>query len=111
MVLVRVRRPFPWRSGAFAVCLYRDLVAAWSHNGWRVMERIRADEVGTYLRGKMGLVVGPGFTINPGVMAELSSHLASEFGVERRDNFLETGDRCLEAGIAEDRLRDGIRQF
>jgi hypothetical protein len=75
------------------------------------MERIRADELGTYLRGKMGLVVGPGFTINPGVMAELASHLASEFGVESRDSFLETGDRCLEAGISEDLLRDAIRQF
>ena len=41
----------------------------------------------------------------------LEVHLASEFGVERRDSFLETGDRCLEAGIPEDRLRDAIRQF
>ena len=76
-----------------------------------VERRIRADELGTYLRGKMGLVVGPGVTINPGIMAELSSHLASEFGVERRDSFLETGERCLEGSVPEDGLRDRIRQF
>ena len=76
-----------------------------------VERRIRADELGTYLRGKMGLVVGPGVTINPGIMAELSSHLASEFGVERRESFLETGERCLEGSVPEDGLRDRIRQF
>ena len=75
------------------------------------MKQIRADELSSYLRGKMGLVVGPGFTVSPGVLTELSSHLAKEFGVEKRDNFLETADRCVEANTSEEALRESVRQF
>ena len=72
---------------------------------------IRADEISSYLRGRMGLLVGPGFTTAPGVLTELAGRLAGEFQTEARGTYLDIGDRCLAAGATEAELRGFIVDF
>jgi hypothetical protein len=75
------------------------------------MDEINADDVSTYMRGRMGLFVGPEFTLGPGVLQELATALSDAFDVEDSGSFLEVADRCFMLGVAEESVRDAIRVF
>ena len=74
-------------------------------------QEIRADEIGSYLRGRMGLLIGPGITTAPGALTELSGELAWKFNAEDRGTYLDVADRCLAAGAADAELRGFITEF
>src|SRR5271157_2379935 len=75
------------------------------------MEPIRANEIETILRGRIGLITGPELSLGPRVYTELSGRLAREYGVTDLSNFLETAEVCLEGGAKEEALRDTVRGF
>jgi hypothetical protein len=50
------------------------------------MEEIQAGEIDRPLRGRMGLIVGPGFTYCTGILADLSTEIAERFEVDRLDS-------------------------
>jgi len=75
------------------------------------MDPIRANEIETILRGRIGLITGSELSLGPRVYTELSGRLAREYGVTDLRNFLETAEACLEGGTTEEALRDTIRGF
>jgi hypothetical protein len=75
------------------------------------MEPIRANQIETILRGRIGLITGPELSLGPRVYTELSGRLAQEWGVADLGNFLETAEACLEGSTTEEALRETIRVF
>lgn len=75
------------------------------------MDEIKADDISTYMRGRMGLLVGSEFTLGPGTMQELSTLLAGVFEVQGSGSPLDVADRCLSRGISDDTVRKAVRDF
>lgn len=75
------------------------------------MEIIRPEDIGRLIRGRMGVIVGPGLSQCPGVFSDLSRHLSQVFGVEQGANYLKTADAALAKGVKEGDIREQIRSF
>ncbi len=74
------------------------------------MDEIKADEVGMLLRGRMGLILGPGISKFPGSFDDLSTWLAQQGEIEPGESYIETCDALLDAGVDEANLKEWIRE-
>jgi hypothetical protein len=74
------------------------------------MNTIDAADIGQLLRGRMGLLIGPGMTTFPGSFGELRDQLAARGGVTAGDTYLATCDALIDNGTADSQIRDWIRE-
>ena len=74
------------------------------------MEEIKATDVANLLRGRMGLIIGPGVTKCPGSFTELSAELAAKGEVSEGRHYIETGDASLDKSVTEDTIKQWIRE-
>ena len=75
------------------------------------METIQPDEIGRLARGRMGLILGPGLSLYPGSLSDLSKELATQHQVPQGPTYLKTADAALEKGIEATAIRETIRSF
>lgn len=70
------------------------------------MDEINASEVGQLLRGRMGLIIGPGVTKFPGSLLEVRDELARRAQVVPEGNYLAVADAASEKGHGEAQIRE-----
>src|SRR5581483_8483954 len=72
---------------------------------------IAANEVGELLRGRMGLIVGPSVTCYPGILNDLSAHLAEQGKASVKGTFLDAADALLDNGISDSQVIEWVQSF
>jgi hypothetical protein len=74
------------------------------------MEEITTEEIGPLLRGRMGLIIGPGMTKFPGCLRELRDAIAEKGGVSPEGTLFTVSDSLLDAAVREEELVGWIRE-
>lgn len=75
------------------------------------MDEIAAEQVGGLLRGRMGLLIGPGITKFPRSLSDLSEKLASFGKIDPKDRYIDTCDELITNGIVENRYHCADSQY
>ena len=73
-----------------------------------VMEELEPSELGTLLRGRPGLIIGPGATLNVNSLASLLKGLGTKFGYAANHHFLKMCDGLSKTGVSDEDVRSEI---
>ncbi len=74
------------------------------------MAELSIDQFGEMLRGRMGLIIGPGATKFPGCMKELHVSLASDRSLPAEESLFAIGDVLLEQEVKDSEIMESIRE-
>ena len=75
------------------------------------MTDMEASEIGDLLRGRIGLIIGPGLTSSPSLIVDLSEELRREFGGSGDGTCFHVAERAIKASEDESRVREFVRDF
>lgn len=75
------------------------------------MQEIRAAEIATLLRGRMGLVIGSSITKYPNSLDEVNAKLAELGQTTAEPTFLLTADKLIEKGASDEQIKTTIRDL
>ncbi len=75
------------------------------------MHVMPAADVPQLLRGRMGLIIGPGITKFPTAFSDLAGRLAESGNVASGGTYLDVADRMIDAGAADATVAERIREI
>ena len=75
------------------------------------MNDVKPEQLAGYLRGRMGLIIGPDITKFPSSFAAISNELAKKAGVIAQPRFIDTAQMLIEKGLAVPVVFDAVRQI
>ena len=74
-------------------------------------QKISIDDAETLLRGRMGLIFGPGITLTGEFYKILAGHLASKWGGQAEQTYIRNAQQALDTGASADEVKTVIRDF
>jgi hypothetical protein len=64
-------------------------------------QKITLDEAESFLKGRVGLISGPGMTIDDDFFQSLSSDLAQKWGIQNDDSYIKIAQKALDESVSE----------